>query len=43
MMIGSGEKVQDLYYLVMENNIVCSSSSSSNSITLPDYAIWHFR
>lgn len=40
-MIGSGDKVQNLYYLVMIIKIVCRYSS--NSIILPDHAIWNFR
>lgn len=40
-MVGSSDKVRNLYYLVMSNKMVCSSSSIH--VTLPDNSIWHFR
>ncbi|PNX81488.1 retrovirus-related Pol polyprotein from transposon TNT 1-94, partial [Trifolium pratense] len=40
--IGSGDKVEDLYYLVISNKLVCNSSTSP-FVTIPDSALWHFR
>ncbi|MCH85324.1 retrovirus-related Pol polyprotein from transposon TNT 1-94, partial [Trifolium medium] len=40
--IGSGDRVEDLYYLVIANKLVCNSSTSP-FVTVPDSALWHFR
>ncbi|KAK2436464.1 putative inactive purple acid phosphatase [Trifolium repens] len=39
---GYGDKVEDFYYLVISNKLVCNTRTNS-FVTVPHSALWHFR
>ena len=42
-MIGSAEKIDGLYHLILSSKLAISSSLNNVSVTIPSSALWHFR